>query len=156
MSRGWTPESHVSVTDAGMVIEIKMKGIKPFSMRGRPPEEGHLCFRGQHEDFGPFEVKFRIPPGYNVANVKIIHTGSTLRIEIPPGGKSSLLDVFPQPMLIYCNGCGKHFDIVITGKGPHDYTCPACGKVQAFDLEALVNQVMEQCKNISRKKRGRL
>ena len=95
-----------------------------------------------------------------------------LRIEVPIGDKSygsqamtvtmltseSLLASFlkkPHEMMIYCNGCGKHFDIVVAGKGPRDYRCPACGKVQAFDLGALVKKAIEQGKKMSKKKRGR-
>jgi hypothetical protein len=144
------PQSHVTFTDAGMVIEIKMKGIKPFGLRPAF-QENDFCVRGEHEDFGPFDVKFAVPPGYNSGKPKWKLSKSIFRIEIPPGKKTSFLDEFPISMLIYCNGCGKHFDIVITGKGSHDYTCPACGKIQAFDLEAFVKQVMKQSKNLSGK-----
>jgi len=58
-------------------------------------------------------------------------------------------------MLIYCNGCGKHFDIVITGKGPANYQCPACGKVQVFELEAIVNKAMEPGMKMLGKRGGR-
>ena len=155
MNRSWTPESQVSFTDAGMIIEIKMKGIKPFGLRPAF-QENHFCVRGQHEEFGPFEIKFEIPSGYNPAKLKMSQIiKGVWRIEIPPGKLTSFLDDFPKSMLIYCNGCGKHFDIVITARGPHDYACPACGKIQAFDLEALVKQVMEQSKNMSPKMRRR-
>jgi hypothetical protein len=150
MNRGWTPESEVSFTDAGMVIEIKMKGINPFGLRPAFQKD-QLCFRGEHEEFGPFEIKFEIPPGYNPGKPKWKLSKSVLHIEFPPGKKTSFFDDFPKSMLIYCNGCGKHFDIVITAMGPHDYTCPSCGKVQVFDLEALVKQVMEQSKKMSDK-----
>jgi uncharacterized Zn finger protein len=80
-------------------------------------------------------------------------TKGVLRIEVPVKDKSS--PPKPREMLIYCDGCGKHFDIVITGKGSRDYRCPACGKVQAFDLEALVKKAIEQGKKMLKKKRGR-
>ena len=154
MNRGWTPENHVSMTDAGIVIKIRLHMNTLLTLR-TTFEEDRLCFHGQHEEFGPFEIKFEIPSGYNPVDLKTSFSKGILRIEIPPGKKTSFLSEFPKTMLIYCNGCGKHFDIVINSKGSHDYTCPACGKVQAFDLEALVKQVMEQCKNMSGKKRRR-
>ena len=157
MNRSWTPESHVSFTDAGMVIEIQMKGVKPFGRRFTY-EENYFCYRGEHEEFGPFEVSFEIPSGYNIGKltIKTDTKKGICRIEIPPGKKTSWLDEFPKSMLIYCDSCGKHFDIVITGKGPADYTCPACGKVQVFDLDALVKQVTAQSKNFTGKTRKRI
>lgn len=61
---------------------------------------------------------------------------------------------FPVKMMIYCSGCRKLFDIVIAGKGARNYPCPACGKVQAFDLEAFVNQAIEQTRKMRRTPRG--
>ena len=43
---------------------------------------------------------------------------------------------FPMPMTIRCYECGKVFDVVLIDKDPHNYPCPACGKVEAFDLGA--------------------
>lgn len=154
MSRGWTPESQVSTTDAGMIIKVKMHSNVLLTLR-IALEEDRLILRGQHEKFGSFEIKFDIPSGYNLANLKSAFVKGIFRIEIPPGKNAPQLE-FPQAMLIYCNGCGKHFDIIITDRGPHDYICPACGKVQIFDLEALVNQVMEQHKKRTGKNRGRM
>ena|SRR5215469_2876334 len=155
MNRGWTPENHVSTTDAGIVIKVKMHMNVLLTLR-TAYEEDRLCLRGRDEEFGSFEIKFEIPSGYNLAKLKMKFVKGILRIEIPPGEKTSFLSEFPKTMLIYCNGCGKHFDIVIASKGPHDYTCPACGKVQVFDLEALIKQVMVQYKNKTGKKRGRM
>ena len=62
---------------------------------------------------------------------------------------------FPVKMLIYCDGCGKHFDIVVTSKDFADHRCPACGKVQVFSLEAFMRKAMEQSKRMHRKTHGR-
>lgn len=62
---------------------------------------------------------------------------------------------FPVTMMIYCNGCGKHFDIVVTSKDSADHRCPACGKVQVFGLESLLRKAMEQGKRMLRKTHGR-
>ncbi len=171
MNRNWTPESHVTVTEAGMVIEIKLSAAQA----GRVEmfvDAGQLCVRGQHDNFGPFEARFDITLNHNPAAAKASFMKGILRIEVPTIDKSSgfqpmtvsmltsesLLAYFlkePRAMMIYCNGCGKHFDIVVTGKGSEDYHCPACGKVQAFDLGALVKKAIEQGKKMSKKKRGR-
>ena len=52
---------------------------------------------------------------------------------------------FPVSMLIMCEECGKHFDIVIQKKGPQDYHCAACGKLQVFDFKAFIDGAIEQC-----------
>ncbi len=41
---------------------------------------------------------------------------------------------FPMPMTIRCYECGKVFDVVLSSRAPHDFPCPACGKVEVFDL----------------------
>jgi len=61
---------------------------------------------------------------------------------------------FPVTMMIYCNGCGRHFDIVVTSKDSADHRCPACGKVHAFGLEAFIRKAMEQGKRMLRKTHG--
>jgi len=169
MNRNWTPVSRVSVTEAGMVIEITLDSVQAGSVE-IVVEADQLCVRGRHESFGPFEARFDVTSDHDSANARSIFTTGILRIEVPvkdkaPGPKvkilsnpKSFLAFFlkqPREMLIYCDGCGKHFDIVITGKGSRDYRCPACGKVQAFDLEAFVNKALEQGKQMLRKRRGR-
>jgi hypothetical protein len=62
---------------------------------------------------------------------------------------------FPVTMMIYCNGCGKHFDIVVTSKDPADHCCPACGKVHVFGLEAFIRKAIEQGKRMLNKTPGR-
>ena len=62
---------------------------------------------------------------------------------------------FPITMMIYCNECGKHFDIVVASKDPADHRCPACGKVHVFGLEAFMRKAIEQGKRMLRKTHGR-
>jgi phage FluMu protein Com len=61
---------------------------------------------------------------------------------------------FPVNMMIYCHGCGKLFDIVVTSAGCKEYRCPACEKVQAFDLDAFTRKAVEQGRKMFRKPRG--
>ncbi len=61
---------------------------------------------------------------------------------------------FPVTMMIYCRGCGKHFDIVVTNAGPRGYRCPACEKVQTFDLDAFTRKALEQSRKMFKKPRG--
>lgn len=62
---------------------------------------------------------------------------------------------FPVNMLIYCNGCAKHFDIVVTSKDSADHRCPSCGKVHVFGLEDFIRKAVEQSKRMHRKTHGR-
>ena len=152
MRRNWTPECHVTITDAVMVIEIELGGVLRSSLMVTF-EGGHLCIRGQHKKFGPFECKFEISANYNPGGIKATFPrGGHLRFEVPV--RKSFSVTAPRAMLIYCNGCGKHFDIVVAAKGPENYRCPTCGKVQVFDLEAFVNKALEQGKKMLRKRRG--
>ena len=146
------PETRVSVTDTGMVIEIELGAVQAGSLQ-ISVEADQLCVRGQHDDFGPFDTRFGITPNHNLAGARATLTKGVLRIEIPMIDNSS--GTKPREMLIYCDGCGKHFDIVITGKGPKDYRCPNCGKVQSLDLEAFLKTAMEQSQRMLKKKRGR-
>jgi predicted RNA-binding Zn-ribbon protein involved in translation (DUF1610 family) len=177
MNQHWTPESRVRITDEGMVIEIKLDGALPTSATF---ENGTLLIRGQHEDLGKFECRFEIPANHNPVETKItLEDGIFLRIKVPAGKKKKevmlgpipiLINVSgvlpkpgktaaavfsskPHPMMIYCNGCGKHFDIV-AGKGAREYRCPHCGKVQTFSLETLISQALEQGEKMLRRKRS--
>src|SRR5579862_5807879 len=152
MNRNWTPESRVSVTDTGMVIEIELGAVQTSNLQ-ISVEADQLCVRGQHDDFGPFDTRFGITPQHDLANAKASLTKGLLRIEIPMKDKSS--GSKPREMLIYCDGCGKHFDIVITGKGSKDYRCPNCGKVQSLDLEAFLKKAIAQSQQMLKKKRRR-
>lgn len=154
MNRGWTPKTDVAITEAGMVIKMEMEGVHWTDVRVRCDSD-QLCISGTHKNLGAFEIRIHVPPGYNVAKLKYTFLKGGLRIDLPPGTDKPFFTDYPKNMLIYCDGCGKHFDIVVAGKGPADYQCPACGKVQTFDLEALINKVIEQSKNVLRRKRGR-
>ena len=151
MNRHWYPNRHVSVTDAGMVIEIEFGGTH-LPICAIHVEADGLRVRGQHETMGPFDLKFDLPPAHDLANSKCIFAKGILRIEVPRADSSSTPK--PQTMLIYCDGCGKHFDITITEKGPQDYGCPSCGRVQTFDLEALIKKAIEQGLKMTRKRPG--
>ncbi len=151
MSRNWTPESRVSVTDAGMVIEFRLGAVQAGSVEILV-EADRLCVRARHDDHGSFETRFGVTSDHNLADAKASVTKGILRIDVPMKDRSSRSK--PRTMMIYCDGCGKHFDIVVTGKGSRDYRCPACGKVQAFDLEVFVNKALEQCKRMLKKRRG--
>jgi len=152
MNQNWTPENRVSITDAGMVIELKLGAVQMASLKIFV-EANQLCVRGRHDDFGPFETRIGLTSDHSLTDAKVVFSKGILRIEVPTKNKSS--PPKPRAMLIYCNGCGTHFDIVVTGKGSRDYRCPACGKVHAFDLEAFVNQALEQGKQMLKKRRGR-
>jgi hypothetical protein len=61
---------------------------------------------------------------------------------------------FPVSMMIMCKHCGKHFDIVVAGKGSQSYCCSVCGKVQIFHYTAFVKGAVEQCYKMLAKASG--
>jgi hypothetical protein len=61
---------------------------------------------------------------------------------------------FPVTMMIYCRGCGKLFDIVVTDVGSTEYRCPSCDLVQVFDLDAFTRKAVEQTRKMRRRPRG--
>ena len=81
MDRNWTPESHVTITDDGMVIEIELDGILKSSLRGTP-EKGQLCVCGQHKEFGEFEIRFEISADYSLPGTKVTLEGRRLRPQL--------------------------------------------------------------------------
>lgn len=43
----------------------------------------------------------------------------------------------PMPMTIRCYQCGKVYEAVLTSDEPHEFPCPACGKIEVYALGAL-------------------
>jgi phage FluMu protein Com len=41
---------------------------------------------------------------------------------------------FPMNLTIRCYECGKVFEVLVASRAPHDFPCPACGKIEVFDL----------------------
>jgi HSP20 family molecular chaperone IbpA len=88
MKRNWTPKSRVSVTDAGVVIEVELGDIHPNSLQ--VVSEAQLFFiRGHHELFGDFESRLDIPSGYSGASARARFEHGILRIDWPPDTGSS-------------------------------------------------------------------
>ncbi len=50
MNRSWTPESRVSVTEAGMVIKIRLSAIQASRVI-MSVDGDQLSVRGQHDNF---------------------------------------------------------------------------------------------------------
>ena len=141
MSEHWGPNSRVSITNLGVVIEIEFGGVdRPtfwFTVEG-----SELCLHWIGDDLVTGESRFHVPPGYSIASAKAKFAAGVLRIEIHPGAESVLTK--PLSMLILCRECGKHFDIVVSRKGSESHRCPFCGNAQPFDLSALVAKAIEQ------------
>ncbi|MGH7970185.1 MAG: hypothetical protein ACREIC_15800 [Limisphaerales bacterium] len=55
---------------------------------------------------------------------------------------------FPMPMTIRCYRCGKVYDVVFRSEEHHDFPCPACGKVEVYDLGALKAKAMAANKKL--------
>ena len=62
---------------------------------------------------------------------------------------------FPVTMMIYCDGCGKHFDIVVASEDSAVHHCPVCGKEHVFGLGAFVRKAIEHGKRMLKKTHGR-
>lgn len=63
---------------------------------------------------------------------------------------------FPMPMTIRCYECGKVFDVLLVDKESHEYPCPACGKMEVFDLGAWERKAIAYTEKMTRKVRGGL
>lgn len=62
---------------------------------------------------------------------------------------------FPMPMMIHCCQCGKVYDVVLTSEAPHDFPCPACGKIEVYHPGALKAKVIAANKKLLRELGGR-
>ena len=152
VNRNWTPKSHVSTTGAGVVIEIELGGIIKSAV-WITVEERELCIHWREEgDFGASESRFYIPQDYSPESAKASFAKGILRIDVPPN--KNALGSKPLPMMIYCKGCGKHFEIIVCKKGPENQRCPHCGEVQVFELDSLVKKAIEQGKKMLKKPGG--
>lgn len=61
---------------------------------------------------------------------------------------------FPMPMTIRCYQCGKVFGVVVTSEELHEFRCPACGRIEPFDLGALKEKALAASAKIIRKQGG--
>ena len=61
---------------------------------------------------------------------------------------------FPMSMTIRCYECGKVFDVVLNNEDPHEFPCPACGRVETVHLGGLKDKVIAENKKIIRKLSG--
>ena len=57
-------------------------------------------------------------------------------------------------MTIRCHACGNVFDVVLKGKDPHEFPCPACGKVEVFDMSAWERKAVAWTQKMMKKIRG--
>ena len=88
MNRNWTPKSHVSITDAGVVIEVELGSIRTASLL-IIPEGSQILIRGHHELLGAFESRLDAPAGHSPGNARARFESGILRIDWPPDIDSS-------------------------------------------------------------------
>ena len=48
---------------------------------------------------------------------------------------------FPIPMTIRYYKCGKVYEVAFTSEERHEFSCPACGEVDVYDLGAMREKV---------------
>ena len=63
---------------------------------------------------------------------------------------------FRMPMTIRCYECSNVYEVVITSKDSEEYPCPACGKIEVFDLGAWEKKAIAWDKKMTLKARGGL
>lgn len=148
----WTSKSRVSITEAGMVIEIELGEISQSNV-WFTSEGSDVCVHCLSQDLASCESRFYVPPGYSTTGAKVTFNNGLLQIEMPPS-KDSFVSK-PLNMIIYCDGCGRHFDIVVARKGSESHRCPACGEVHDFDFDSFVNKAVEQSKTMLKRPGGR-
>ena len=135
-----------------MVIEIELGTLNQSNV-WFTSEENDVCVHWLGQNLVQCESRFHVPPGYGTTGAKVSFNNGVLRIELPPS-KDSLVSK-PLKMMIYCDGCGKHFDIVVARNGSELHRCPACGKVHDFDFDSFVKRAIEHSKKMLRKPPGR-
>jgi DNA-directed RNA polymerase subunit RPC12/RpoP len=134
---------------------------RPLDDGGVPDEAVTLGCRYFLEVFVALGVLrlFPVVPGQEASETeqcaRLIEYAEWLDSDEKPLSRAFTMPNYPYSMLICCNECGKHFDIVVAKEGPQKYPCAACGKELAFDLEAFVRKAVEQTKKMHRKRRGR-
>ena len=53
-----------------------------------------------------------------------------------------------MPMTIRCFKCGEVFEVAFTSEERHEFPCPACGKVEVYDLSALREKAAAYAKKL--------
>jgi phage FluMu protein Com len=61
---------------------------------------------------------------------------------------------FPMPMTIRCFKCGKVYEVAFTSEERHEFPCPACGEIAAFNLGAIKEKAAAVQAKQFRKSRG--
>jgi len=62
---------------------------------------------------------------------------------------------FPMPLTIRCFKCGKVFEVALTSEERHEFSCPACGEVEVYNLGAMKEKAAAAYAKIIRKSGGR-
>ena len=61
---------------------------------------------------------------------------------------------FPMPMTIRCYKCGKVYEVAFTSEERHEFSCPACGEVEVYDLGAMREKALAVMSKMIRKSGG--
>ena len=94
----WAPNTDLYVTDAGLVIQVELAGMKSDSLEitvegqrlrinGVRPDccrASNCSFLVMEISYGPFETVLDLPPGYDLGQAKAIYVNGFLRIDVPP------------------------------------------------------------------------
>lgn len=71
------------------------------------------------------------------------------------GGREQIMEwKFPMRMTIRCFKCGKVYDVAFNSEERHEFTCPACGEVEFYNLGAMREKAAAIIANRMRKPSG--
>jgi predicted RNA-binding Zn-ribbon protein involved in translation (DUF1610 family) len=59
-----------------------------------------------------------------------------------------------MPMTIRCYKCGKVYEVAFTSEERHEFSCPACGEVEVYDLGAMREKALAVMSKMIRKSGG--
>jgi predicted nucleic acid-binding Zn ribbon protein len=108
--------------------------------------EVHIALTLLHQ----FSIERDREPGEREKCARLIEYAEWLRSDVSSLPLTYKGWKFPIKMMIRCNECGRHSDIVVSSTDSEDHRCPACGKVQGFALEAFVKKAIDQTKKMGK------
>ncbi len=93
----WVPNTDVYETDSGLVVKVELAGMRSENLEitvegsqlriaGNRPDgcrAAKCSFRIMEINYGPFESRLELPPGYDLSQAKAAYLNGFLRIDVP-------------------------------------------------------------------------
>jgi HSP20 family protein len=101
----WTPNTDVYLADTGLVVTVELAGLRREDLeltvegnqlrvsgvRRDGCRSGRCRFIAMEINYGAFETRVEIPPGFDLARAKAAYQNGFLRIEVPPAAAGAPL-----------------------------------------------------------------